>query len=170
MLATLEHALNVLRHNLPHVVDFLLCRPQRILLASIRAALLGHQLLQGSIEACTSIRGQMRKVRLLGIKLGKELLLEIRQEAKRNALSELALRDDEKRQAPSAGLTGGEVGGRFDQAVREMLVLVDCAVRRRLVLECGKDERDERRGIGRGRGGVFGEDSRVVGYACAVCT
>jgi hypothetical protein len=49
-------------------------------------------------------------------------------------------------------------------------LLVDGYARFRdlLVVDGGEDEGDERRGIGAGRGGMFGEYRGVVGYACAV--
>jgi hypothetical protein len=156
MLSTLQHALNVLRHNLPHAINFPLGRAQSILLSSIRAPLLRHHALERTIEACTSIRWQTSKVCLTRLKLGKELLLQVGQEAKGNALAELALRDDEERQAAGAGLRGGEVGRRFDQAVDELFVLVDCAVRRGFVVEAGEDDGDKRGGVGRGGCCVFG--------------
>ena len=64
-------------------------------------------------------------------------------------------------------MRGGVVGGRFDEAVDEEFGLVDCLVGGGLVIEAREDEGDEGRGIGRGRGRVFGQDGGVVGYACA---
>jgi hypothetical protein len=156
MLTALEHALDIFRHDLAHVVDFLLRRPQRILLARIRPALLQHQLLQRGVEARAPVRGQRGKVRVRGIERGEEFLLEVGEEAKGDALPELARRDDEESQAAGGGLRGGEIGGRLDQAVREVCVLVDGAVRGGRVGQGGQDDGDERGGIGGGRGGVFG--------------
>jgi hypothetical protein len=167
MLAALKDALNVLRHNLSHIIDLFLRRPQGVLLACIRAALLRHQPLQCAIETRASIRWQMCEIRLFGIKLGEEFLLEIGKEAKRDALAELALGNDEEGEAACAGLARWEVRGRLDEAVGEVLVLVDCAVRGGFVLEGWEDDGDERGGIGRGRSCVFGEDRGVVGYTSA---
>ena len=167
MLAPFQHTLNILRHNLPDTLNLALRRPQRILLTGLRAALLQHQPLQRAIEARTAIRRQIVEVCACGLELGEELLLEVGQEAKGNALAEIALCDDEEGEAAGCGLVTGEVRGRFDKAVDEEFGLVDCLVGRSVVRNAREDEGDERRGVGRGRRCVFGEDGGVVGYACA---
>lgn len=93
MLPSLQHPLNILRHNLPHPLDLALRRPQRVRLPGLRGTLLDHQPLELAIEAGTPVWGQVRKVGLLGRKLGKELLLEVAQEAEGDALAEVALGD-----------------------------------------------------------------------------
>jgi hypothetical protein len=143
MLPALEHALNVFCHDLAHVVDFFLRGAQRILLSRVRPALLDHEFLHRGVEARAAVRREARKIRVRGTERREELLLEVGQEPEWDALAELALRDDEERQPAGAGLRGGEVRGRFDKAVREMCVLVDCAVRGGCVREGGKNEGDE---------------------------
>jgi hypothetical protein len=96
VLAALKDTLNILRHNLPHALDLALRRPQRILLPRLRPALLQHQPLQRAIEARTPVRRQVRKVRRLGLEVAEELLLQVGQEAKGDALAEFALGDDEE--------------------------------------------------------------------------
>lgn len=96
MLASLQHPLNVLRHNLPHALNLSLRCAQRILLSRLRAALLQHQLLQRAIEPRASVRREVRKIRVAGFKLCEELLLEVGQEAEGDALAEVALCDDEE--------------------------------------------------------------------------
>jgi hypothetical protein len=58
----------------------------------------------------------------------------------------------------------------LDREMDVFSLLVDGYARFRdlLVVDGGEDEGDERRGIGAGRGGMFGEYRGVVGYACAV--
>lgn len=165
MLPTLQHALNVLRHNLPHALNLALRSTQRILLARLRAALLQHQLLQRAIEARAPVRRQVGEIRVDGVELGEEFLLQVRQEAKGNALAEIALGDDEEGEAAGGGRGGGEVGGGLDEAVDEELGLVDGLVRGGGVGEAREDERDERGGVGGGAGCVLGEDGGVVRYA-----
>jgi hypothetical protein len=108
------------------------------------------------------------EIRAARLKLGKELLLEVCQEAKGYALAEVAFSDDEEGEATGGRLVVGEVRGRLDKAVDEEFGLVDGLVGGFVVGDAWEDEGDEGRSVGRGRGGVFGEDGCVVGYACAV--
>ena len=96
MLATLQHALNVLCHNLSNPLNLPLRSLQRISLSSLCSALLNHQLLERRIEGRASIGRQIRKVGLARIEGFEEFLLEICQEAKGYALSEVALGDYEE--------------------------------------------------------------------------
>jgi hypothetical protein len=170
VLSALQHPLNILRHNLPHAINLPLRRAHRIVLARLGPALLDHHALEHAIEARAAIRRQIRKVRLGHFKLGKELLFEVRQEAKGDALAEPLVGDDEKREAAGAGLRGGVLRGRLYEGVDVELCLVDGGVGGGFVgvVEAWEDEGDEGGGVGGGGGGVFGEDGRVVGYAGAV--
>jgi hypothetical protein len=110
------------------------------------------------------------EIRTPRIELCEELLLQVCEEAKGYALAEVALCDDEEGEAAGGRLVAWEVGGRLDEAVDEVFGLVDGFVRGFRVGDSGEDERDEGGGVGRGGGGVFGEDGGVVGYACTAIT
>lgn len=107
------------------------------------------------------------EIRVLGLELCKETLLERGEKAKGDALAQLALGDDEEGEAASGGVGGGEIRGRLDEAVDEEFGLVDCLVGGFVVRDAWEDEGDERGGIGGGGGCVFGEDGGVVGDAGA---
>ena len=144
MFAPLEHTLNILRHDLAHALDLALSRAQRILLAGLGAALLEHKALERSIEARAAIRGQVVEVCAVRVELSEEALLERGEEAKGDALAQLALGDDEEGKAAGGGLAAGEVRGRLDEAVDEELGLVDGLVCGFVVRDAREDERDER--------------------------
>jgi hypothetical protein len=148
MLAPFQHALNVLRHDLPDAFNLALGRPERILLAGLSTTLLHHHLLQRAIETRTSIRRQVMEICAFRLKLGEELLLEIRQEAKGYALAEVAFRDDEEGKAAGCRLVVGEVRRRFHEAVNEVLGLVDGFVGGFVVRDAREDKRNERGGVG----------------------
>lgn len=148
MLAPFQHTLNVLRHNLPHTLNLTLRRPQRILLASLSAALLHHHALERAIEARTAIRRQVVEICVSRLKLGEELLLEVSQKPKGDALAEVALCDDEESKAAGCSLVAGEIRGRLDEAVDEELGLIDCLVGRLVVRDAWQDEGDEGGGVG----------------------
>jgi len=147
VLASLQHALNVLRHDLSDALNLALSSPERILLTGLRTTLLDHHPLQRAIETRTSIRRQVVEIRASRLKLGKELLLEVCQEAKRYALAEVALSNDKESQAASCRLVVGEVRGRFDEAVDEELGLIDSLVGGFVVGDAWEDEGDERGGV-----------------------
>ena len=96
MLAPLKHPLNILRHNLPHTLNLALCRPKRILLPRLRTPLLQHQPLERAIKTRAAIRRQVMEIRTLRLELCEEALLKRGEEAERDALAQLALRDDEE--------------------------------------------------------------------------
>jgi len=87
------------------------------------------------------------EIRAAGLKFGKELLLEVCQEAKGYALAEVALSNDEECKAASCRLVVGEVRWRFDEAVDEEFGLVDSLMGGFVVGDAWKDERDERGGV-----------------------
>ena len=147
MLAALEHALNVLRHDLTHALDLALRRPQRILLARDGAALLRHHLLQRRIEGGAAVGRQLAEGGAGCGKVGEEGFFEVREEAERDALAQLALRDYEEGET-AGGRGRGVVGGRLYGGVDEELLLVDCAVGRGIVLDLREDERDEAACVG----------------------
>ena len=109
MLASLQHALNVLRHDLSDALNLALSSPERILLTGLRTTLLDHHPLQRAIETRASVRRQVVEIRAARLKFGKELLFEVRQEAERYALPEVALSNDEEGKATSCRLVVGEV-------------------------------------------------------------
>ena len=87
------------------------------------------------------------EIRASRLKLGKELLLEVCQEAKRYALAEVALSNDEEGKAAGCRLVVGEVRGRFDEAVDEELGLIDSLMGGFVVGDAWEDEGDERGGV-----------------------
>jgi len=64
-------------HDIPHIVNLMLCIANGILLACIRGAVANHDRLEGGIERRTPITRQIRKVRLGGRILLEELLLDL---------------------------------------------------------------------------------------------
>jgi len=111
VLAALQDSLNVLRHDLPHALDLTLRSAQSISLSGLGRALLDHQLLKCSIEARTSVGRQVGEVRLFKREGGKELLLEVRQEAEGDTLAQVTLGDHEEGKAAGAAPARGEVRG-----------------------------------------------------------
>ena len=109
MLAPFQHTFNVLCHDFPYALDLALRRPERILLSSLSTTLLYHHPLQRAVETRTPIRRQVMEVCASRLEFSKELLLEVRQEAKGYALAEVAFGDDEEGEAAGRGLVVGEV-------------------------------------------------------------
>lgn len=109
MLAPLQHAFNILRHDFSYTLNFALSSSKRILLTGLRTTLLHHHPLQRAIETRTSIRRQVMEIRTARLKLGKELLLKVCQEAKRYALAKVALSNHEEGKAAGCRLVVREV-------------------------------------------------------------
>ena len=82
------------------------------------------------------------------LKLGEELLLEVGQKAKGDALAEVALCDDEESKTAGCSLVAGEIRGRLDEAVDEEFGLVDRLVGGLVVRDAWQDEGDEGGGVG----------------------
>jgi len=59
----LQHSLNILAHNIPHIVNLMLRIPNRVLLARIRRAIANHDRLESSIKRRTPVTREVRKVR-----------------------------------------------------------------------------------------------------------
>lgn len=83
------------------------------------------------------------EIRTLRLELCKKALLERSEEAEWDALAQLTLCDNEEGEAAGGGVRGGEVRGRFDEAVDEEFGLVDCLVGGFVVRDTGEDEGDE---------------------------
>lgn len=96
VLAPLQHSLDILRHNLPDAFNLALRRAQGILLARLGPALLLHHLPERGIEARAAIGRQIGEIGLCSVEFGEEFLLEVGEEAKGDALAEVAFGDDEE--------------------------------------------------------------------------
>lgn len=159
-LTPLQNLLNVLAHNIPHIVNFGLNILEGVILASLCGAVLDHQALEVGIETRSAVSRQRSKV---GIGVGgEEALLDFDEVAKGDAAAEVLLGDDEVGEARCRG--GGCRGGVGD------VVDVVCAVGvgeflGRRVVNLWQNERGERRGCRGGRGRVFGKDCVFVGDA-----
>jgi len=81
----LQHSLNILAHNIPHIVNLMLRIPNRVLLARIRRAIANHDRLESSIKRRTPVTREVRKVRRVRRVLLEKLLLNLHQIPKRYA-------------------------------------------------------------------------------------
>lgn len=146
-LAPIQHALNILRHNLPHALNLPLRRPQRIVLAGLCAPKLHHKPLHHPIEARTPVRRERRKVGGVGVEGVEEALLERGEEAEGDALAEGFFGYDEEGQAAGGVLGCGQRGRGEGVVVREVGVYVEGFVLCGGVGEFGEDDGEEGGGV-----------------------
>lgn len=122
-LPPLQHPLNILRHDPPHILNLALHIPNRIILPRLRGPVLHHQLLQPAVERRRAIRRQRSEVRLLRIVGGQEALFDLDEKAEGDAPAETAARDHEVGEAAGGRLGAGMVGRGVSDVVDEVLVV-----------------------------------------------
>lgn len=116
-LPTLQHPLDILRHDVAHAVDLLARRGQRI---RRRRRVVGlQQRAQLGVERRAAVRRQRREVGRGGWVGGQELALYLQQEGERDAAAELGCGDD---QVAERGVRGEFLGLRaiFGRAGRRV--------------------------------------------------
>ena len=155
-LPPLQHPLNILRHDAPHIINLLLRVRDGILLPALGRPIPHHQLLQTPIEVRRSVGRQRCKVRAVDIVAGEKLLFDFNEIAKRDPAAETAGGDDEVGEAAGGGGGGGVFRGRVGDVVDEVLVVGVGELLWGGVGDFGEDEGGERGGLGGGGGGVFG--------------
>ena len=74
--SSFKHTLNVLRHNPPHIINFMLSIADCILLATLCRTISNHQFLKRAIEIGSSIWWQRGEVGRLGVVACQKLLLD----------------------------------------------------------------------------------------------
>lgn len=122
-LPSLQHPLNILRHDPSHVLNLRLNVAYRIVLACLRRAVVYHQALQLAVECCSAIRGETRKVCLLRIISGEELFLDFNKVAERNAPTERGRGNDKIGKTAGGGVSRRMVRGSIGNVVDEVVVV-----------------------------------------------
>lgn len=162
-LPPLQHPLDILRHDAPHILNLPLHAPQRVLLVRPE---IHHQLLQRAVERRRAIRRETREIRLLGFVPAEELVLDLDEVGEGDAAAEGGGGDDEIGEA-----AGGEavrvLGGRVGDVVDVVLVVGVGELLGFGVVDFGEDEGGEGGGVRGGGGGMFAEDGGAVGDAGA---
>lgn len=166
-LPPLEQPLNIPRHDPPHVVDLLLRVTDGVVAGALLAgAVVDHARAQLGVEAGGAVVGQLGEVRRRLRELGEEGAADVEEVGEGYAPAEGGGGDGEEGET-SRGRVGGVVAGGLGDVVDVVVAVGVGQLLRGGVVNLGEDERGEGGGLAGGRGGAFGEDGGVVGYAGA---
>ena len=151
-LPPLQHPLDILRHDPPHIVDLLLRVRDRILFTPLGGPKRHHELFHLLVEVGRAVRGHLVKGSMVAFGVfGEELLFDFDEVAEGDAAAEAGGGDYEV--GESAGGRGGRVfGRRVGDVVDEVVIVGVGQFLRGFVLDLGEDEGGERGGL-RGGGG-----------------
>jgi len=105
-LAPLQNPLDILRHNIPHVINLALHVRNRVLLPRLRGAILHHQLLQLGVETARAVVGQAGEIGAVGGELGQEAGLDLDEETEGDPAAGGAVGDHQEGQATCGGRGG----------------------------------------------------------------
>ena len=122
-LPALQHPLDVLRHDPPHIVDLVLRVRDRVLLAPLGGSIPDHQLLERKVEISGAVGGQGGEIGGVGGVAREELFLDLDEVAEGDAAAETAGGDDEEGEAAGGGGVGRVFGGGIGDVVDEVLVV-----------------------------------------------
>ena len=125
-LPTLQHPLDILRHDPPHILDLGLRVRDRVRFAPLSRPVPDHQFLELGVEFGGPVRGYAGEVRVRDVIAGQEALFDLDQIAEGDASADFDARDHDVGEAAGGGVgavAGAVFGGGVGDVVDVVLVV-----------------------------------------------